>query len=112
MPIVERNAAAILDAVERAYLIGNGRVVMGGTAAEPKQNPDIKAFDLGGAGVRDYTQVKNFRRRKRWLSQRRAQAAQPLAAPSACGPLPPFGAMAVAAPGPKRYKSKELSAAS
>jgi len=66
--IVEQNAAATLDVVERAYLIENGRVVMGGTAAELKQNPDIKAFYLGGSGVKDYTQVKHYRRRKRWLS--------------------------------------------
>jgi hypothetical protein len=56
--------------VARACLIENGRVVMGGTAAELKANPDIQAFYLGGAGTKDYTQVKHYRRRKRWLSQR------------------------------------------
>jgi branched-chain amino acid transport system ATP-binding protein len=66
--IVEQNAAATLDVVERAYLIENGRVVMSGTAAELKSNPDIQAFYLGGAGVKDYTRVKHYRRRKRWLS--------------------------------------------
>jgi branched-chain amino acid transport system ATP-binding protein len=66
--IVEQNAAATLDIVDRAYLIENGRVVMGGSAAELKQNPDIQAFYLGGAGAKDYTAVKHYRRRKRWLS--------------------------------------------
>lgn len=66
--IVEQNAAATLDIVDRAYLIENGRVVMGGNAAELKQNPDIQAFYLGGAGAKDYTTVKHYRRRKRWLS--------------------------------------------
>jgi len=66
--IVEQNAVATLDVVERAYLIENGRVVMGGTAAELKSNPDIQAFYLGGVGTKDYTQVKHYRRRKRWLS--------------------------------------------
>ncbi len=66
--IVEQNAVATLDVVERAYLIENGRVVMSGTAAELKNNPDIQAFYLGGAGEKDYTQVKHYRRRKRWLS--------------------------------------------
>ena len=66
--IVEQNAVATLDVVHRAYLIENGRVVMGGTAAELKQNPDIQAFYLGGGGAKDYTQVKHYRRRKRWLS--------------------------------------------
>jgi branched-chain amino acid transport system ATP-binding protein len=66
--IVEQNAAATLDVVQTAYLIENGRVVMGGTAAELKQNPDIQAFYLGGGGIKDYKAVKHYRRRKRWLS--------------------------------------------
>jgi len=66
--IVEQNAAATLDTVKRAYLIENGRIVMSGTAEELKRNPDIQAFYLGGAGIKDYTQVKHYRRRKRWLS--------------------------------------------
>ena len=53
MLIVEQNAVATLDVVNRAYLIENGRVVMGGTAAELKANPDIQAFYLGGAGTKD-----------------------------------------------------------
>jgi branched-chain amino acid transport system ATP-binding protein len=65
--IVEQNAAATLDLVDRAYLIENGRIVMEGTAAELKNNADIQTFYLGGAG-KDYTQVKHYRRRKRWLS--------------------------------------------
>ncbi len=65
--IVEQNAAATLDVVDRAYLIENGRVVMGGSAAELKQNPDIQAFYLGGGGGKNYTAVKHYRRRKRWL---------------------------------------------
>jgi branched-chain amino acid transport system ATP-binding protein len=65
--IVEQNAAATLDAVKRAYLIENGRVVMSGTAEELKRNPDIQAFYLGGT-AKDYTKVKHYRRRKRWLS--------------------------------------------
>jgi branched-chain amino acid transport system ATP-binding protein len=66
--IVEQNAVATLDVADQAYLIENGRVVMSGTAAALKSNPDIQAFYLGGAGVKDYAQVKHYRRRKRWLS--------------------------------------------
>jgi branched-chain amino acid transport system ATP-binding protein len=66
--IVEQNAAATLDVVHRAYLIENGRVVMSGSSEELKRNPDIQAFYLGGAGSKDYTAVKHYRRRKRWLS--------------------------------------------
>jgi branched-chain amino acid transport system ATP-binding protein len=66
--IVEQNAVATLDVADHAYLIENGRVVMSGTAPALKHNPDIQAFYLGGAGVKDYAQVKHYRRRKRWLS--------------------------------------------
>src|SRR5271166_5202236 len=52
--IVEQNAAATLDVVGHAYVIENGRVVMSGSAAELKQNPDIQAFYLGGGGTKDY----------------------------------------------------------
>jgi branched-chain amino acid transport system ATP-binding protein len=66
--VVEQNATAALDVVDHAYLIENGRVVMGGTAAEIKANPDIQEFYLGGAGKVDYRNVKHYRRRKRWLA--------------------------------------------
>ena len=67
--VVEQNAAVALDVVEDAFLIENGRIVMSGTAAELKANPDIQEFYLGGAGgAKDYHAVKHYRRRKRWLS--------------------------------------------
>jgi len=66
--LVEQNAAAALDIVARASLIENGRIVMSGSAAELKANPDIQEFYLGGAGTRDYHAVKHYRRRKRWLA--------------------------------------------
>jgi branched-chain amino acid transport system ATP-binding protein len=66
--LVEQNATAALDAVDHAYLIENGRVVMGGTAAEIRANPDIQEFYLGGTGKVDYRNVKHYRRRKRWLA--------------------------------------------
>jgi branched-chain amino acid transport system ATP-binding protein len=66
--LVEQNANAALDIVDRAYLIENGRVVMGGSAQDIKQNPDVQEFYLGGAGKVDYRNVKHYRRRKRWLA--------------------------------------------
>ncbi len=66
--LVEQNATAALEIVDHAYLIENGRVVMGGEAAELKRNPDVQEFYLGGAGRVDYHQVKHYRRRKRWLA--------------------------------------------
>jgi branched-chain amino acid transport system ATP-binding protein len=66
--LVEQNAAAALEIVDHAYLIENGQVVMTGTAAELKSNPDVQDFYLGGAGKVDYHNVKHYRRLKRWLA--------------------------------------------
>jgi branched-chain amino acid transport system ATP-binding protein len=66
--LVEQNAAATLEIVQRAYLIENGHIVMSGTAEVLKANPDVQEFYLGGGGKVDYRQVKHYRRRKRWLA--------------------------------------------
>jgi branched-chain amino acid transport system ATP-binding protein len=66
--LVEQNAAATLEIVQRAYLIENGHIVMSGTAEVLKANPDVQEFYLGGSGKVDYRQVKHYRRRKRWLA--------------------------------------------
>ena len=66
--LVEQNAAATLDVVNRAYLIENGQVVMSGSADVLKANPDVQDFYLGGTGKVDYRNVKHYRRRKRWLA--------------------------------------------
>jgi len=68
MLLVEQNAAAALEIAEQAYLIENGRVVMNGTAAVVKANPDVEAAYLGGSHNVDYRAVKHYRRRKRWLA--------------------------------------------
>ena len=51
------------------YVLENGRVVMDGEGAELLENEDIKEFYLcmGGAGSKSFRDVKNYRRRKRWL---------------------------------------------
>lgn len=66
--LVEQNASAALEIVDHAYLVENGSVVMSGTAAEMKENPDIQDAYLGGSGKVDYHKVKHYRRRKRWLA--------------------------------------------
>jgi branched-chain amino acid transport system ATP-binding protein len=66
--LVEQNAAAALEIVSRAYLIENGHVVMTGSAATLRANPDVQEFYLGGSGKVDYRAVKHYRRRKRWLA--------------------------------------------
>ncbi len=67
--LVEQNAVAALDIVDQAYLLEQGRVVMRGTAAVMKANPDIQQTYLGG-GLQavDYHAVKHYRRRRRWLA--------------------------------------------
>ena len=66
--LVEQNAAAALDVAHSAYLLENGRVVMSGTAEVLRTNPDVQNAYLGGVGHVDYSQVKHYRRRKRWLA--------------------------------------------
>lgn len=66
--LVEQNAAAALDVAHTAYLIENGRVIMGGTAETLRANPDVQAAYLGGGHKVDYHAVKHYRRRRRWLA--------------------------------------------
>ena len=66
--LVEQNAAAALDVAHSAYLLENGRVVMSGPAEVLRTNPDVQNAYLGGVGHVDYSQVKHYRRRKRWLA--------------------------------------------
>jgi len=44
--------------------------VLDGTAAELREDPDVREFYLGmgGAGRKNYRDVKRYARRKRWLS--------------------------------------------
>ncbi|GGO50760.1 branched-chain amino acid transport system ATP-binding protein [Roseovarius pacificus] len=66
--LVEQNATATLEIVDRAYLIENGQIVMSGEAATLKENPDVQEFYLGGGEHTDYRAVKHYSRRKRWLA--------------------------------------------
>ena len=66
MLLVEQNAAAALEIAETAYLIENGRVVMNGTAAVVKANPNVERRIWAAANV-DYRAVKHYRRRAGWL---------------------------------------------
>ena len=52
------------------YILENGRVVMDGDAEALRENEDVKEFYLGIAGAdrRTFRDVKNYRRRKRWLA--------------------------------------------
>jgi branched-chain amino acid transport system ATP-binding protein len=68
--LVEQNAIAALDVVDYGYVMENGRVVLNGSAAQLRENEDIKEFYLGLTQVgerKSYRDVKHYKRRKRWL---------------------------------------------
>jgi branched-chain amino acid transport system ATP-binding protein len=69
MVIVEQSAAVALQAVDHAYVVENGRIVLDGDAARLRDHPDIQEFYLGHAragGRRSYRTVKQYRRNRRW----------------------------------------------
>jgi branched-chain amino acid transport system ATP-binding protein len=68
--LVEQNARAALSIADYGYVMENGRVVLDGSAAQLRENEDIKEFYLGlnQLGERkSYREVKHYKRRKRWL---------------------------------------------
>jgi branched-chain amino acid transport system ATP-binding protein len=68
--LVEQNAIAALDVASYGYVMENGRVVLDGTAADLKENEDVKEFYLGFGALserKSYRYVKHYKRRKRWL---------------------------------------------
>src|SRR5689334_10341244 len=67
--LVEQNARAALSVASHGYIMEQGKVVLDGTAAELRNNEDVKEFYLGGAGEqrKSFKNLKSFKRRKRWL---------------------------------------------
>jgi branched-chain amino acid transport system ATP-binding protein len=66
--LVEQNAMAALEIVSHGYLMENGRIVMHDSAQAMKRNPDIQEFYLGGQEKQNFSEIKHYSRRKRWLS--------------------------------------------
>lgn len=68
--LAEQNTMVALRYADFGYILENGRVVMEGDAEELRTNEDVKEFYLGlSSGERkSFKDVKNYRRRKRWLS--------------------------------------------
>ncbi|MGQ0662296.1 MAG: ABC transporter ATP-binding protein [Pseudomonadota bacterium] len=68
--LAEQNTNMALRFGHYGYILENGRVVLDGTAAELRQNEDVKEFYLGlsAAGRKNYRDVKHYKRRKRWLA--------------------------------------------
>ncbi|WP_275099727.1 ABC transporter ATP-binding protein [Sedimenticola hydrogenitrophicus] len=68
--LAEQNTNVALRYSDYGYIMENGRVVMEGNAKELGENEDVKEFYLGLSteGRKSFRDVKNYRRRKRWLA--------------------------------------------
>ena len=68
--LAEQNTNVALRYAHYGYILESGRVVMDGSAANLRENPDVKEFYLGVAeeGKKSFRNVRSYRRRKRWLS--------------------------------------------
>ncbi len=68
--LVEQNANMALGVAEHGYVMENGRIVLEGSAAQLRENSDIREFYLGlneTGSRKSYRDVKHYKRRKRWL---------------------------------------------
>ncbi len=68
--LAEQNTNMALRYSNYGYILENGRIVMDGDAKTLAENEDVKEFYLGMSdGKRkSFRNVKNYRRRKRWLA--------------------------------------------
>jgi branched-chain amino acid transport system ATP-binding protein len=68
--LVEQNVGAALEIADYGYVMENGRVVYDGSRERLLAHEDIQEFYLGlgnDAGQRRYSDVKQYRRRRRWF---------------------------------------------
>ena len=69
--LVEQNANLALNFASYGYIMENGRIVLDGPCRKLRENEDVQEFYLGVTDQKDrknYAQVKQYKRRKRWLS--------------------------------------------
>jgi branched-chain amino acid transport system ATP-binding protein len=68
--LAEQNTNVALRYARYGYILETGRVVMDGEAKALAENEDVKEFYLGvsGENKRSFRDVKQYRRRKRWLA--------------------------------------------
>lgn len=68
--LAEQNTNVALKYATYGYILENGRVVLDGDAKSLRENEDVKEFYLGlsSSGRKSYRDVKNYKRRKRWLA--------------------------------------------
>ena len=71
MLLVEQNASVALAVAHYGYIMETGKVVIDNTARQLAADPDVREFYLGvgseGAS-RSFRDLKQYKRRKRWLS--------------------------------------------
>ncbi|MEK7701724.1 MAG: ABC transporter ATP-binding protein [candidate division NC10 bacterium] len=68
--LVEQNAGAALGVADHGYVMEHGRIVYEGTRERLLAHEDIREFYLGvgrSADRKRYTEVKQYRRRRRWF---------------------------------------------
>jgi branched-chain amino acid transport system ATP-binding protein len=69
--LVEQNARLALKFSSYGYIMENGKIVLDGPCETLLENEDVKEFYLGvseTAERKSYSEVKHYKRRKRWLS--------------------------------------------
>ena len=68
--LAEQNTNVALRFAKYGYILETGRVVMDGEADALARNEDVKEFYLGVSGEhrKSFRDVKQYRRRKRWLA--------------------------------------------
>jgi len=69
--LVEQNAKQALELAHYGYIMENGKIVLDGKSEKLKENEDVKEFYLGiteESKRKRYSEVKHYKRRKRWLS--------------------------------------------
>ncbi|MGH2361118.1 MAG: ABC transporter ATP-binding protein [bacterium] len=68
--LVEQNAKMALELASYGYVMENGRLVLDGPTDKLREDADVEEFYLGirGAERRRFTDVKSYKRRKRWLA--------------------------------------------
>lgn len=68
--LVEQNVKLALTVAHYGYVMENGRIVLDGSVEQLRENEDIKEFYLGLSAIgerKSYSEVKHYRRRKRWI---------------------------------------------
>jgi branched-chain amino acid transport system ATP-binding protein len=68
--LVEQNAKMALQIAAYGYVMENGKIVLDGPAERLREDADVKEFYLGMSktGRRSFSEVKSYKRRKRWLA--------------------------------------------